>query len=141
MLAMSGIDDHDARTAVAGHELLAADLVDDDNVCLGQVLRSPDGHQAWVTRTGAHEGDATRMARGHGRCGQFFDGRVGSAHKARSGADRSGRGSKCWTCSVTMFSVTMFSVATVSVGMISGALKKRSTVARKRHRRARDGRG
>src|SRR5450631_4612190 len=101
---MPRIDDHDVGAAVAGHELLAADLVDDHDVGLGEVLRGADGHQARITWTRADEGDAARLAGGLGGGGQFFDGRVRSAHKARSVADRSGRGSTGWTFSVAMMS-------------------------------------
>jgi len=62
LLAMSGIDDDDIRTGVSGHELLAADLVDDDDVSLGEILRRAEGQQAGVTGTGADEGDASGLA-------------------------------------------------------------------------------
>ena len=91
MLAVSGIDDHDARTAVSGNELLAADLVDDDHIGFGEVLRGAEGHQAGVTGTSADEGDAAGLAGAFGRHGLFSDGRVRGAHKARSVTGRSGR--------------------------------------------------
>src|SRR5450631_59190 len=101
---MDGIDDHDVGTAVAGHELLPADLVDNDNIGFSQVLRRADGHQARVTRTRADKGDATWRAGCPGGCGLFFDGRVRSANKARSVADRSGQDATGWAFWVVMMS-------------------------------------
>jgi hypothetical protein len=62
LLAVTGIDDLDVGTGVSGHELFTADLVDDDDVGLREVLRGPEGQQAGVTRTGTDEGDAAGLA-------------------------------------------------------------------------------
>src|SRR5664279_4901701 len=99
VLAVSGIDDHDVGTAVTGHELLAADLVDDDHVGFGEVLHSADGHQARGTGTGTDEGNTTRMNTCTGRGGLFSDGRVRRAHNARAVLGRSGREISGWTVS------------------------------------------
>jgi hypothetical protein len=61
VLAVSGIDDLDVGAGVASHEILAADLVDDDHVGFGEVLRSSDGQQTGVARTGADKGYAGRV--------------------------------------------------------------------------------
>jgi hypothetical protein len=61
VLAVPGVDDHDVGTAVTGHELLAAELVYDDHVCLGEVLHSTHCHQTGITRTRADEDDTTGM--------------------------------------------------------------------------------
>ena len=61
LLAMTGIDDLDVGTGVPSHELLAADLVDDDHVGPGEIFRGAKGQQAGVTRTGADKGDAARL--------------------------------------------------------------------------------
>src|ERR1035437_8943139 len=114
VLAVSCIDDQDVGAAVTGNELLAADLVDNDHVGFSEIFRGAHGHQTWVTRTGADEGDTAWMITFPGRCGLFSDGGVRGAHKARSVTDRSGREASGWM---------------VSEGMMSAAPSLRRTAA------------
>ena len=79
VLAVSGVDDLDVRAGVAVDDLLAGDLVDDDDVGLSEVLQGPHRHQPGVPGTGADEGDAGRGAGGGGGSD-----RAGGAHRSRS---------------------------------------------------------
>jgi hypothetical protein len=62
VLTVPCVDDLDVGAGMTGDKLLAADLVDDDDVGLGEVLRCTDGQESGVTGAGADKGDPARVA-------------------------------------------------------------------------------